>query len=145
MGLFGIDLILKDGHPWPIEVNPRYTASVEVLEWALGRSLLAEHLQVFGFEIGRRSGETSPETFAAKAIAYADRAFRWPSDWPIGKIDPAEFPEVADVPQPETTFRPGDPVLTVFARGESPERCRRALADGVRNWQKQIRSLHHPG
>ncbi len=36
VGLFGVDAIL-DGHTvWPIEVNPRYPASVEVLERALG-------------------------------------------------------------------------------------------------------------
>ncbi|HEX8200442.1 MAG TPA: ATP-grasp domain-containing protein, partial [Isosphaeraceae bacterium] len=35
IGLFGVDLVLRDGFPWPVEVNPRYTASVEVLERAL--------------------------------------------------------------------------------------------------------------
>ena len=45
VGLFGVDFILRDDEPWPVEVNPRYTASVEVLELALGRSLLAEHLR----------------------------------------------------------------------------------------------------
>jgi predicted ATP-grasp superfamily ATP-dependent carboligase len=46
-GLFGIDAILSDGVPWPVEVNPRYTAAVEVLELALGRSLLAEHRRAY--------------------------------------------------------------------------------------------------
>ena len=46
-GLFGVDFILSDGHPWPVEINPRYTASVEVLELALGASLLAAHRSVF--------------------------------------------------------------------------------------------------
>ena len=45
VGLFGVDYILSDGEPWPVEVNPRYTASVEVLELAMRRSLLAEHLR----------------------------------------------------------------------------------------------------
>src|SRR5207249_9264748 len=31
-GLFGVDCVLRDGIPWPVEVNPRYPASVEVLE-----------------------------------------------------------------------------------------------------------------
>src|SRR5205085_1119619 len=33
-GVFGIDASVDDGVPWPVEVNPRYTASVEVLEYA---------------------------------------------------------------------------------------------------------------
>src|SRR5262249_35731030 len=40
LGLFGIDLVIRDEIPWPVEVNPRYTASVEVIELALGRPLL---------------------------------------------------------------------------------------------------------
>src|SRR5262249_36054714 len=28
-GLFGVDCIVRDQIPWPVEVNPRYTASVE--------------------------------------------------------------------------------------------------------------------
>ena len=35
----------RDGIPWPVEVNPRYTASLEIHELAAGRSLLAEHQQ----------------------------------------------------------------------------------------------------
>src|SRR5206468_9397103 len=45
VGLFGVDYILRDGEAWPVEVNPRYTASVEVLELSLRRSLMAEHLR----------------------------------------------------------------------------------------------------
>ena len=33
-GLFGVDFVLSEGVPWPVEINPRYTASVEVLEYA---------------------------------------------------------------------------------------------------------------
>jgi predicted ATP-grasp superfamily ATP-dependent carboligase len=46
-GLFGVDFMLRDGVPWPVEVNPRYTASVEVLEYALGLSALEWHRLVF--------------------------------------------------------------------------------------------------
>ena len=40
-GLFGVDCVLKDSVPWPVEVNPRYPASVEVLEYATGLAALA--------------------------------------------------------------------------------------------------------
>ncbi len=35
-GLFGVDGVLQNGTFWPVEINPRYTASVEVLEHAKG-------------------------------------------------------------------------------------------------------------
>lgn len=41
-GLFGMDLVLRAGWPWPVEVNPRYMASVGVLELTSGRALLAD-------------------------------------------------------------------------------------------------------
>ena len=46
-GLFGVDFVLRDGIPWPVEVNPRYTASVEVLEFAAGIRALTLHRSIF--------------------------------------------------------------------------------------------------
>src|SRR5262249_16249101 len=42
-GWFGIDYVLRDNDPWPVEVNPRYTASVEIHELASRRALMLEH------------------------------------------------------------------------------------------------------
>ena len=139
VGLFGLDLILEEGTAWPIELNPRYSASVEVLEWSLGRSLLAEHLRAAGSEVPTQGREVVPARFAAKAVVFAGRTFCWPSDEPVGPFDPARFPEVADVPRSGTEFRPGDPVLTAFARGDSPTECRRELAERIRRWRRWIR------
>src|SRR5262245_15365749 len=44
-GLFGVDGVLCEGAFWPVEVNPRYTASVEVLERATG-------LRAFAWQAG---------------------------------------------------------------------------------------------
>ena len=51
-GLFGVDVILDRDTPWPVEINPRYTASCEVLEEGLGVSLIAEHARAFGAGAG---------------------------------------------------------------------------------------------
>jgi predicted ATP-grasp superfamily ATP-dependent carboligase len=46
VGLFGIDFVLDDGgRVWVLEVNPRYTASVEVVERATGASAVALHVR----------------------------------------------------------------------------------------------------
>ncbi len=36
IGLFGVDFILDDEEVWTLEVNPRYTASVEIVERVTG-------------------------------------------------------------------------------------------------------------
>jgi predicted ATP-grasp superfamily ATP-dependent carboligase len=137
VGLFGIDLIVRDGWPLLIEVNPRYTASVEVLEWATGRSLLLEHLRASGWS-STLDTSNAPQGFVGKATLYSDRSFRWPSAGDVPPAVPWEFPDVADIPSPGTSFRPGEPVLTVFARGASVETCRSELASRLRAFRQRL-------
>jgi predicted ATP-grasp superfamily ATP-dependent carboligase len=80
VGLFGVDYILRDDAPWPVEVNPRYTASVEVLELTLGRSLMAEHLQACAPEMAElatpsklQSGNVDRKV-VGKAVLYSRRS-----------------------------------------------------------------------
>ncbi|MBX7072109.1 MAG: ATP-grasp domain-containing protein [Pirellulales bacterium] len=44
IGLFGVDAIIRAGEVWPVEVNPRYSASAEVLERAQGVSMIGAHV-----------------------------------------------------------------------------------------------------
>jgi predicted ATP-grasp superfamily ATP-dependent carboligase len=44
IGLFGIDVVLRDNEIWPIEVNPRFTASIEILERAYEFSAVRLHV-----------------------------------------------------------------------------------------------------
>ena len=138
VGGFGVDLILAEDRPWTIEVNPRYTASVEVLEWASGRSVLAKHLRACGEPIPYSPHPRSPGRFVAKAILRADRPSRWPDRDELGPFDLTLFPEVADVPHPGTSFVAGEPVLTAFASADSPAACRRQLAERLRSLRRQL-------
>jgi predicted ATP-grasp superfamily ATP-dependent carboligase len=140
IGLFGVDFILDgQGVPWPVEVNPRYTASVEVIEMATGDSLLARHVDACRGRPVAPLG--SPGVFAAKEIVFAEKGgvFNLPAEVGRGTSnDPLGQPEVADVPEKGTAFRAGDPVLTVFARGPSMESCRKRLGAARRGWLRRI-------
>jgi predicted ATP-grasp superfamily ATP-dependent carboligase len=136
-GIFGVDLILKDNDPWPIEVNPRYTASVEALEWATGRSFLGEHARAFGFEPPVFGGNLRAEGFVGKAIVHATRAFSW-TERVDDDFKPALMPEIADIPAEGTVFAPGDPVMTVLARGDSPRECRKSLGARILDWRRRL-------
>ncbi len=128
VGLFGVDLILDaDAQIWPVEINPRYTASVEVLELALQRSLLAAH---------RRACEDLPidaaipcaTRFVGKEVLFATKAgvFEESVEDPN---DPWRVPEFADIPEFGTRFKAGEPVMTVLAESATIEECQRVLAE----------------
>ncbi|MGL5097496.1 MAG: ATP-grasp domain-containing protein, partial [Planctomycetia bacterium] len=115
-GLIGVDFILDGfGTPWPLECNPRWTASMELFDRAGGR--------LFDFFVDDR---TRPMEFAAqiqgKAVVFApfDGVVR--PDAPCYTIDVDDpFPPFADVPPPASVVPAGWPVLTVFAAGATAE------------------------
>lgn len=147
-GLFGMDFILaEDGTAWPTEVNPRYTASVEVLEHALGIPAVALHARAFGASnapqaataecslqrLGSDSTAVSPAPFTrtvAKAILYAPGELIVPALDCWRESDPPHMlPAYADVPHTGQPIPAGRPVCTVLAAGKSPVECVRQLDD----------------
>jgi predicted ATP-grasp superfamily ATP-dependent carboligase len=156
-GLFGVDGVLRDGTFWPVEVNPRYTASVEVLEHATGLNALAWHQLVFG--VGRLPRRPTPVPASGgsdapgpshrgvdtprspgdlrcvgKAILFAPKTFSFPADGPWASVlrvppSPAELAAYADIPAAGEQVRAGRPVLTFFARADSPAACEAKLRE----------------
>ncbi len=143
VGLFGIDFMERDGVPWPIEINPRYTASVEVVELALARPLLHWHRRVCEGGVipdgGLEPGGLAPP-FIGKAVLYADRSCVWPecADWSPDGLAGFELPTLADVPEAGTRFAPGDPVVTAFARGTSLADCHGRLDEALECWGRRL-------
>ncbi len=123
-GLFGIDTICRGDVPYPVEVNPRYTASVEVLEYATGLSALSSHRQVFQPEAPVVPARPVPASVVGKAILFAREAVTFPADGPWmptlrcpGHI--WDLPAFADIPLAGDKVPPGRPVLTFFARADT--------------------------
>ena len=138
VGLFGVDLIVAGDRAWPIEVNPRYTASVEILEQALRRPLLADHLRACGVEPPPAAPIPPTSPFVAREILYARNSCRF-GGAAGPTVSTSLAPEVADIPPPGTEFATGEPILTVFGRGATPAGCRRDLARRVRRWEGRLR------
>ncbi len=131
-GLFGVDGIWRGGALWPVEVNPRYTASVEVLEYATGLVALALHARAF--EAGPLPPPvTAPsERVIGKAVLFARHSFNFPDrgPWSLALERPAPvdcLPEFADIPPAGSLIEAGHPVMTVFARAASPATCEAEL------------------
>jgi uncharacterized protein len=131
-GLFGIDFVIEnDAVAWLTEVNPRYTASVEIFESALGLPLLRDHVQAaLDFSDAGRSGQIAAEFreklaaahtsangwMCGKAVIYAPFSLRAPH-----LADLASLPalaerraKVADRPRPGTLVPARAPLCTVL-------------------------------
>jgi predicted ATP-grasp superfamily ATP-dependent carboligase len=128
-GLFGIDFILADDIPWLVELNPRYTASVEVLERASGRALLAEHATVCGHRTATIRERPTQNRIIGKQVLYATSDLTAPHLESLFESDghTTKSPLIADIPTPGSRIATGWPICTVFAEAETSEGCRRSL------------------
>jgi predicted ATP-grasp superfamily ATP-dependent carboligase len=128
-GFFGVDFLLQNGEPWLVEVNPRYTASIEVLElgmewnvFALLRGHFDDGLSVA--ELSRQHcGQMvdlsqprpgSPRRVVAKAILFAKAE---------GTVWKGAFRglEVQDVPELGAPLKQGQPIVTLMGIADKPE------------------------
>lgn len=119
-GLFGVDAVLDGDTVWCIEVNPRYPASAEVLERALGLSAVGLHVAACRDGTLPAVPQAHGSRWSGKAILYA----RTDGEATVRLLDlRREFPRepaapaLADIPPPGTKLRRGRPVLTVLADG----------------------------
>jgi predicted ATP-grasp superfamily ATP-dependent carboligase len=138
VGLFGVDAVIDRGDVWPIEVNPRFTASVEVLERSLRFSAVAEHLEACQRGTVNDASRSGSGAYVGKAILYADRPLvvseRFVRTACERCFDVPE-PETADIPVSGTKLRVGQPVMTVFASGPTLEGTRLALTERLADWK----------
>ena len=110
-GLFGVDAIKRQDGIYPVEVNPRYTASVEVLELALGCRAIKLHCDA----CNNRSPyyeKTGRGRLIGKAVLFA------PADLKFTECAGKDF-SIADIPAPGTAIKHGQPILTVLVDGNS--------------------------
>ncbi|HEY7314849.1 MAG TPA: ATP-grasp domain-containing protein [Gemmataceae bacterium] len=132
-GLFGVDGVLREDVFWPVEINPRYTASVEVLEHATGLPALAYHARMFVH--GALPPPASPaviEKYVGKAVLFARADLVFPADgpWMAELRSPSsvvDLPGFADIPSAGEGIEAGRPILTFFTWADSPSACEDAL------------------
>jgi predicted ATP-grasp superfamily ATP-dependent carboligase len=142
VGVNGIDFVARSGEPYPIEVNPRWCASMELVERASGTSVFALHASACetGLVPYPAVLKTPSAGFFGKAILFAAHTVvvgnsrAWLGD-----------PDVRDVPRPGTVIRARQPICTVFASAENDSACHAALLrrageiyDRIAAWPRRI-------
>lgn len=123
VGLFGVDFVVDTGGTaWLVDVNPRYTASMEVVERFTGRSIVAAHIEAC--RGGRLPQPWRPTgAYCGKAYVFAKRpaTFRRPPEV-----------QLADVPSDGTTIARGKPICTVLAEARQLGEVEQRLTDCIR-------------
>ncbi len=151
IGLFGIDFMLNDEGAWAIEVNPRFTASVEIVERFSGHQAIRLHAAACGttLEAPQRAGASPPPSKTAatatpiavshplhhgKAILFAKHDVTLTQQFTKHALQQATqtpWPELADISPPNELIEAGHPILTIFARGNSVDEVEQNLKTRV--------------
>ncbi len=135
-GVNGIDFIVRRGHPVPIEINPRFTAAMELAERRDGISIFGAHVAGCTRVLSSYSPLRAPlharahgTGAAGKAIVFSRHALtvgsaanRWAAD---GE-------DVRDIPRPGSPIPAGAPICSVFAQAPTPAACRARLNEAAR-------------
>jgi predicted ATP-grasp superfamily ATP-dependent carboligase len=135
-GLNGLDYILTPDGPAFLEVNPRFTASMEILEELAGVSFFDLHLEALDGSLphpAKTAGGAPRQTSAwmGKGILYADTAIEAPDP---GLLEPLG---VRDRPHRGERFDIGQPICTLIVAACGRDACRAAL----RAREREVRAL----
>ncbi len=121
VGVNGMDIVVgrdADGvaQPFLIEVNPRYSGSMELAERALGVNVFTLHMEGLAGRLPR-GFDTVSNDWTGKGIVYARCSVVAPDteDWLRRGV--------RDVPAPRQRIAAGHPICTVFARGRDRGAC----------------------
>ncbi len=126
VGLNGVDFIACDGAAYPIEVNPRWCASMELVERRCARSLFEIHAAACErgelpdadlLQAGRRAGAAGKAVVFARGGVVMGDTRAWLDD-----------STVRDVPHPGERIATGHPICTVLAEAPDAAACYEALA-----------------
>lgn len=139
-GLFGVDAALNGHTVWPIEINPRYSASVEVLERGLGVHAVRLHAEACCEERLPLSVPRAGGGMCGKAVLYAPADVTVPpgfGQFAQTQMEPWPWPDLGDVPEVGSILRRRRPVATVFAEAADEASLRNALKSRVETVRRE--------
>ncbi|TDT94830.1 hypothetical protein DFO45_2587 [Azorhizobium sp. AG788] len=127
VGLVSIDVVVGREGWWLVEVTPRLSAMLDILDTDPLPPLMGLHLAACGGKLP--SSLAVPAEHRASALLYAEEDVLIPdSDWPAAAVDR---------PAPGTAVRAGAHICAVRAGGPTAEAAERVLEDRVhevREW-----------
>jgi predicted ATP-grasp superfamily ATP-dependent carboligase len=134
-GLNGLDFIWHARRAWTLEVNPRPSASLELLDLAYGLRVFDAHVRSFSDQLPDFELEPALVSGAAagKAIVYA------PGEVRVGDTSNWASQGIRDIPHPGEWIKHRHPVCTILATATTPADCfhqLQARAAELKTWLK---------
>lgn len=136
VGVNGMDFILSKGEIYPIEINPRFTAAMELVESAYGLPVFDLHIKALTQgelpEFHLEKAKQPTMKYYAKTILYAKKDGRAPNTnvW-IRR-------GYRDVPHPGERLVLGKPICTILASADTPADCLPDLTNQAEAIQGEI-------
>jgi predicted ATP-grasp superfamily ATP-dependent carboligase len=129
----GVDLIVTDGpdgnlRVFLVEVNPRYTASMELVERAYGLNVFSLHLEAMAGRLpvfSLAEHVRSQGLYFGKGIVYARQTVTMPD------TDGWTERGWRDIPFPGEQIEAGHPICTVLVAEEGRDACWKRLLANV--------------
>jgi hypothetical protein len=122
IGSVGVDFILSD-EAVAIEVNPRFQATLDTVEYSLGQNIFSLHMDACSGQLP--DSRPTPRRYAARRILFAEK------DCMIHSNLLRFSPFIADIPVPGTAFSEGDAVVSVFGYGGSKDAALKMLDNHI--------------
>jgi predicted ATP-grasp superfamily ATP-dependent carboligase len=127
VGVGGIDFVATASGLRPVEVNPRWSASMELVERACGISMFGVHADACARRVLPQFDLRQPLTTNAthgKAVVFArqDVVVGDTSGW-------LQEPDIRDIPHEGEPIAAGHPICTVFAAGSDDSTCHALLVE----------------
>jgi predicted ATP-grasp superfamily ATP-dependent carboligase len=142
VGVNGIDFILRDSIPYLLEVNPRWTGSLELFERLYGLNMFRLNVDACQGKLPEGLPVLPVQPVIGKGILYAQH------DITLGDTSVWKKKGIADIPYAGEIIMQGAPICTVFSEGRDTIDCWdkiMAKAQALRNeicGERQRNSIH---
>ncbi|MDH5771415.1 MAG: ATP-grasp domain-containing protein, partial [Candidatus Bathyarchaeota archaeon] len=126
IGSNGFDFVIgKNDELYLMEVNPRFQATLECIQYVTGLNLVSEHIKACHCELPEKIPK--PKGYAAKMIVFAKHLSKIP--------DLSKLKNVFDITPPSIIVDRGEPICTVQMHESTKEKA-------IRRAWKQVKMIY---
>ncbi|MFX1238587.1 MAG: ATP-grasp domain-containing protein, partial [Promethearchaeota archaeon] len=118
LGINGFDFVIRDHHPYLMEINPRIPGSLQASEYALNLNILDLHLKCFEtdgwMKVKEKLSNKEFSYFATKFIFFSPASIERDIIEKINKLE-----HIHDKTDPDSRITKGTPICSVLYKGKS--------------------------